>query len=236
MKYKIAEKLKDEASARNSILKISGTGGIQTNASEGAVVKNRIASFFEEFPLLDSSAETALADKFAQHRDNSGTIYNDADFDRLCKDVWKKYVELYESKKMERTSPSEGKFGVYKLLKALRNELRNGTGPNAPLKPDKSDDFLFYPEMTTNGMFISCGKRNREFYAGPDYIKLYDEIGSDETCVTTGVGLKHSDRGEMIPGCSGPRSASNSIPFPASPAGPIPSQLDASCMTNRCPA
>ncbi len=198
MKYKIAEKLKDESSARNSILKISGTGGIQTNAPTGAIVKNCIASYFEDFPLLDSGAETALADKFAQHRDTSGAIYNDTDFDNLCRSVWKKYVELYEAKKMERNSPSDGKFGVYKLLKALRNEMRNGTAYNSPLKPDQSDDFLFYPEMTTNGMFISCGKRNREFYAGPDYIKLFDEIGSDETCVPTGVGLKHSDRGEMI--------------------------------------
>jgi len=52
--------------------------------------------------------------------------------------------------------------------------------------------------MTTNGMFISGGKLNNEYYAGPDYIKRYDEIGCSLLCIAPGVGIKHSTMLQMV--------------------------------------
>jgi len=202
MKYKLASVLRTKVRAKTEILLRSGSGGIDTDATDVPTVKNRIASFFEEFPLLpdstDKTPETGLANEFANHYQTSGSNFPDADFDPLCMKVWKEFRERYKDEKMksEDTAGTIGKFGVYKLLKSLRDEMRTSL---TNLKPDDPQDFLYYPEMTTNGMFISGGKRNRTFYAGPDYIKVYDEIGSDETCVgAANVGLQHSARGEMI--------------------------------------
>ncbi len=197
MKYKIASFLKDETNARNSILMVSGNGGIVASATNGTDVRNSIASYFQEFPLLDTSAEDDIKQKFEDARNNSGSnFFDDTAFDGLCKETWKSYSSLYHGKRMENEGSSEkGKFGVYKLLEKLRGELIDSSGA---AKQDKHDDFLFFPEMTQNAMCISAGKRNNVFYSGPDYSKRFDEIGRSETCFSAQVGLKHSKMTEMV--------------------------------------
>lgn len=180
MKYLIAEKLTDSTTAENQILKINGSGGfsVSLNADE---VKNKIASFFQEFPLLDSSTEQQLAEKFKNLRSSSNN-FSDNDFDNLCKEVLEKYRELYAS------NFSNSNFGIYKILKKLWNKCKSDS-------QDKHDDYLFYPEMTTNGIFIACAKRNQTFYAGPDYAKHYDQIGNYNL---PGIGIEYFDESEML--------------------------------------
>ncbi|MBP7632956.1 hypothetical protein KBA41_02210 [Candidatus Ozemobacteraceae bacterium] len=47
-------------------------------------------------------------------------------------------------------------------------------------KTDKKGDYLFFPEMTTVGMFTSFAKRNPHdtYYPGADFDKHFDEMGS----------------------------------------------------------
>lgn len=191
MKYKIATQLKNATAAKMSVLQVSGNGGAQIDATTPASVSNSIASYFSDFPL-EPADQTSLATEFSNAFDEDNPEYDNAKFEELCKKVWTKYRERYTTKKLD---PN---FGVYKLLKALRAEMQTTAGSITNLKPDKDDDFLFYPEMTTNGMFISCGKRNRTFYSGPDYNKAYDEIGSENTCAAAGIGIEHSQKGELL--------------------------------------
>jgi len=65
---------------------------------------------------------------------------------------------------------------------------------NPNLITDQPGDFLYYPELTTNAMFISCGNLNTVFYAGPDVVKYYNKIG----CINNNVGLRHSETNHFV--------------------------------------
>ncbi|MBF0543483.1 MAG: hypothetical protein HQM08_03570 [Candidatus Riflebacteria bacterium] len=187
MKYRLAASLKDENSAKQNILLINGTGNITSNAADEAEVKNRvIASFFGNFPLGDTTEEAALAQKVSDVFKQTSGNFQDSDLEKISQDIWNSFRNKYESKKLDEN------FGVYKLLDGLRKELGYQQGDSSKLKTDADDDYLFFPEMTTNGMFISCAKRNSTFYAGPDYFKQFDEIGNSDSCKDAGVGISHS--------------------------------------------
>jgi hypothetical protein len=70
----------------------------------------------------------------------------------------------------------------------------NAQNFNPNVIDDDPDDFLYYPELTTNAMFISCGERDTIFYAGPDVVKYYNKIG----CVNNNVGRRHSETNHFV--------------------------------------
>lgn len=190
MKYALAKELMPEADAEANILKHTGSGEIDADLTDKVATKNKIASYFEKFPLCDSTREQEIATTFSDTF-NSNKI-TDADFEKFCNEtLWDEYRKKYDDHYLE-TDGSEGKFGVYKLLKGLRSKIA-ATGTQ-----DKPDDYLYFPEMTTNGIFQSCGVRANMFYMGPDYWKRYDEIGRSAACESAGVGLAYCDMKEMV--------------------------------------
>jgi hypothetical protein len=60
---------------------------------------------------------------------------------------------------------------VFEELRTKYTEVANSGG-------DKTDDYLFYPELTTTGMFVSFAKRNTSFKPGPEFNKHFDEVGN----------------------------------------------------------
>ncbi|MBF0405987.1 MAG: hypothetical protein HQM10_01430 [Candidatus Riflebacteria bacterium] len=193
MKYSLGAVLASESEARANLLKVSGSGGIACKIADQAEVKNRVvASFFAKFPLDDANEEKSVAQKVADKVSQTGGNLQDADFEAISQEVWKAFRNKYDSAKLN------DNFGVYKLLNGLRTELGYTSGNTSSLKKDEEDDYLFFPEMTTNAMFISCAERNSTFYAGPDYRKQFDEIGKSSGCKTDGIGTEHSQIDGMI--------------------------------------
>lgn len=183
MKYKLAEKIADEGVAKTNCLDRNQGGTIEAKSTVEDFEAD-LDSFFTEFPINDS-AHTALKDKLkTAYEDNEGK-FDFKKFDAASLEVWKAYAENYESGTAgERgalsTDARSANYGIYKLLNDLRKKM-GVSDPDKNVKPedvtDKAGDYLYYPEMTCNGMFISCGQRNTTFYAGPDYNKLYNKIG-----------------------------------------------------------
>lgn len=166
MKFALAKEFMPEADAETSMLTHAGDGKITADLSDQDATKNRIASYFEKFPLADgtdSSAQEAIAESFAT-KFNSADGINEADFEKFCnEEIWPAHRAGYE------TNFLSDKNGVYKLLNKLLEKVEG--------KTDKDNDYLYFPEMTTNGIFQSCGVRSNVFYMGPDYSKRFDEIG-----------------------------------------------------------
>ena len=123
-----------------------------------------LASFTStgEYDLMDpgNAGVIAAAGKLP------GDDLTDAVLTDVAKDLWKEYRVKYEAKE---TLPQ---FGVYKLLKDEFDKY-------STLTPTQKETLrIRYPEMTTNGMFISCAIRNATFYAGPNVTKHFDDIGN----------------------------------------------------------
>ncbi|HOY67412.1 MAG TPA: hypothetical protein PLP29_11015 [Candidatus Ozemobacteraceae bacterium] len=193
MKFALAKELIPESDAETNMLNISGSGEIDADLTDKAATKNKIASYFEKFPLCDENREKELATEFSDTF-NTNKI-TDADYEKFCNEkLWDAYRKSYETNYLEREA-GKPKLGVYKLLTQLRAKICDASGKP---KQDKADDYLHFPEMTTNGIFQSCGVRSNLFYMGPDYSKRYDEMGRSLACVSAGVGLQHSDMKEMI--------------------------------------
>lgn len=76
------------------------------------------------------------------------------------------------------TTEYKGIESIYYDLIAKYNDVAGYTEGSSG-GADKNDDYLYYPEMTTNGMFISFGKRYEKdsFYPGPDFAKHFCELG-----------------------------------------------------------
>lgn len=185
MKYKLGAALKNNTAAELAILKVGGSGEITSDVADKAAAKSRvIASFFNEFPMNSTTDQEALADEVANKLD-SGMKLTDAALEEVSAKIWAKYAENYEKTP---SNINDANYGVYKLLTALITKVKSST-------TDKDDDYIYFPEMTVNGMIVSCAKRNTSFYAGPDYSKSYDEIGRKDI---PGIGREYADIKDVI--------------------------------------
>lgn len=214
MKYELAKRIADDDAAKANCLERNRSGTLNAS-SDQATFEAAIDDYFAKFPIekISSSVsstptEDSLKDELKQLYANKSGKFNFSDFDAISKKIWQGYVKNYESDNAsERGALSDkGKspaFGVYPLLRNLRAKLGvPGNGMQKDFEPtvvtDKPGDFLYFPEMTTNGMFVSCGELNNLFYAGPDYTKIYNKIGLSDTCVSSGIGLKHSETTHFV--------------------------------------
>ncbi|NCB38686.1 MAG: hypothetical protein EOM80_07945 [Erysipelotrichia bacterium] len=198
MKYKLAEVISGEATATANCIEKNKTGIISTKPTEEEFLAD-LDSYFADFPI-NETAETALKEdlKTLYNKDDEHN-FNFDDYDAACRKVWQAYATNYEI-----DSPNEkgalspdaknSTYGVYGLLKSLRKKMNvpgdgNGEVTSPASIKDTAGDFLYYPEFTTNAMFISCGKQNNKFYAGPDVQKYYNEIG---LAGVSNIGRPHS--------------------------------------------
>ncbi|MGM0599779.1 MAG: hypothetical protein ACQETH_08180 [Candidatus Rifleibacteriota bacterium] len=204
MKYKLAASITDETEAEQNTLQHNISGIIETTATTEEDFKAGIEDFFSRYKI-DGSVEDDLTEKFTELYNDKDGKFDFNDFDEISKKIWTEYAQKYDPEEDGELS-DEAKnidFGVYKLLKDLRQKMNiPGDGDAENFNPDVVDDspgdFLYFPEMTTNAMFISCAKRNNVFYAGPDYTKIYNEIGRSSLCESSGVGLEHSKMQHMV--------------------------------------
>ncbi len=196
MKYKLASAMGSEINARENCLKRNRNGMINLK-SGNTEFADAIGQFFTDYPIesaITDPDDTETEDTLKRDLENlhGGGSINFDDFDNICKKVWQGYKGKYESN--VRGAPSvyakNKNYGVYKLLSDLRSEMKSPTGA----VKDESGDFLYFPELTTNAMFISCGERNTVFYAGPDVVKYYNKIG----CSNNEVGLRHSETNQFV--------------------------------------
>lgn len=207
MKYKLASAMGSESNAKANCLDRNRNGTINFK-SDSTAYEDAIDQFFTDYPIEGVAAAnpTPTEDNLKQklkglHTDSN---MNFDDFDDVCREVWQEYAKNYEtSTSGERGAPSSyaqsSSYGVYKLLSGLRAKLGVPGGGNTKdfnpnLINDQPGDFLYFPELTTNAMFISCGQLNTVFYAGPDVVKYYNKIG----CVNNNVGIRHSETNHFV--------------------------------------
>lgn len=188
LKYKLAEKITDDdAFAKANTL---GSGQSMINCSDIDVdeFKDRLESFFNEHSLGSTASKDAIISSFASTFESNGGKFNFEKFDEMSKELWQNYRKDYEAPGVRggiSTKAKDDDFGVNSLLEELRTQLTTSGTPK---------NFLFFPEVTCNGMFISCGKQNNTYYAGPDVIKYYNKIGLRDT----NVGRIHSTSEQFI--------------------------------------
>ncbi|MEW6711349.1 MAG: hypothetical protein AB1403_16110 [Candidatus Riflebacteria bacterium] len=205
MKYKLASYIdSDEDNARDNTLEHNKSGKIVASATTEDEFEADLDKFFNDYKI-DGSSENALKEELKDLFNDKDGKFNFNDFDEACRKVWKEYAEKYdpESDGEISTAAQSHDYGVYRLLNDLRTEMKvPDNDPDAKFQPtvvkDQAGDYVYYPEMTTNGMFISHGVRNNLFYAGPDYTKIYNEIGRSGKCVSSKVGLIHSGMLHMV--------------------------------------
>ncbi|PKL42810.1 MAG: hypothetical protein CVV41_12335 [Candidatus Riflebacteria bacterium HGW-Riflebacteria-1] len=208
MKYKLASAMGSESNAKANCLDKNKNGTI--NLKSGSTeFEEAIDQFFTDYPIesAESAAastptEDALKQKLKDLHANGNMNFDD--FDAVSREVWQGYASNYETKTAgTRGEPSaaakQSSYGVYKFLSGLRAKMGvpdNGNKKdfNPNVITDSPGDFLYYPEMTTNAMFISCGELNTVFYAGPDVVKYYNKIG----CLNNDVGLRHSETNHFV--------------------------------------
>ena len=106
--------------------------------------------------------------------------------ENLTKLTWEAYVKDFENNSegikgqpsdsaMEHNNDGKPTQGIYTLLFNLRNKMCGDEYGSKEIT--KQGGYLCYPEMTTNGMFVSYGTIANTCYAGPSVDKYYDEIG-----------------------------------------------------------
>lgn len=200
MKYKLAEYISDETTAKTNVIERNNSGIIAAAGDEDEFKAN-LDRYFADYPLTDTR-ETALKnDLVNEYNANSGQ-FDFGTFDQMTRKMWQSYSEGYSPTKDGRvsTEAESEDYGVYQLLFGLRKKLGVPGGGRSPVSNPNAltyqpGDFLFYPEITANGMFISGGKLNNVFYAGPDFSKSYNKIGSTNS---PGVGIAHSHMSHMV--------------------------------------
>lgn len=204
MKYKLATYIAEESNAEENCLKANKSGTIQTKAASEEEFATAIDQYFTDF-AIDGSSETPLKEELKALYASKDGKFSFSDYDDVCKKIWTEYAEKYDPEEDGEIDPAtvNDDYGVFKLLVDLRAKMEVPGGGNAQFfnpneVKDKPGDFLYYPEMTTNGMFISCGKRNNKFYAGPDVNKIYNEIGLSGNCISSNVGRAHSKMLHML--------------------------------------
>ena len=117
---------------------------------------------------------------------NSGSEEFDFNkLDDLAKITWEAYVKDFEDNSegikgqpsasaMEHVNEKPTQ-GIYTLLFNLRKKMCGDEYGDKNIT--EQGGYLCYPEMTTNGMFVSYGALANTSYAGPSVTKYYDEIG-----------------------------------------------------------
>ena len=180
LKYELAKAISDTDLSETEAEKVFTPGDTSINVTASSSFdgfKNKIGSFTDIFKLSNSD-ELANELKEVYDHTNEGK-FTDKDLDDLTQKAWPIYVKDYEGgdsglKGQPRTTKVEEQ-GIYQLLFKLREKMSGEKmgGKNIT----KQGGYLCYPEMTTNGMFVSCGKQANTFYAGPTSSKFYDEIG-----------------------------------------------------------
>lgn len=192
MKYKLGSYLAGESNSRSNTLEHNQSGQIVASCSTREGIASGVASFFSEYKIKDPATEEEIKEDFMQLYDDRSGRFNFDEYDAICKKVWNKFEEKYDPEKDGEISAAASgiDFGVYGLLNDLRQEIADNG--------DQAGDYVYFPEMTTNAMFISWGERHNEFYAGPDYIKIFNEIGCSSICTSSGVGLVHSTMTGMV--------------------------------------
>ena len=187
LKYELAKAISIDPSKADDCLSPNTVQNVTITASSTIEGFNEsIASFTKDYAIGENNSKAdELKEKLkSAYEENNGSFNYDA-LDKMTMDVWQAYVDDFNSDVKGKPSASgmETSQGVYQLLFNLRKKMgsSNNVGPLNPSNiKDTAGDYLYYPEMTTNGMFVSCGKQGNLTYCGPDVERYYDEIGRSQ--------------------------------------------------------
>ncbi len=202
LKYELAKAISDQPNEDEAKKVLSPNGNPNIVASDSIDgFKANIATFTDKFKISDSSLTTDMENVY--NNNSNGGKFNDAALEELTKVTWKAFKNQYtggEDYTGNAAISNEKECAVDLLLFKLRAKMCNDNIDTDTVKEffepthdpqsikDNPGDYLFYPEMTTNGMFISCGKQNNTFYSGPDVDKYFNEIGYSQS---TGGGISN---------------------------------------------
>ena len=198
LKYELAKAISDQPdeSEAAKVLSPNDCSGVSITASDSVDgFKANIATFTQNFNIDDSSLTSEME---SVYNSTSGGKFKDSDLDKLTEVTWKAFKKDYTGgDEYSGSVTSNDNCAVNMLLSKLRAKMcdKNPDDIKEFFEPakspqsikDKQGDYLFYPEMTTNGMFISCGKLNNTFYAGPDVQKYFNEIGYSDSSKSAGI-------------------------------------------------
>ena len=201
LKYELAKAISDQPNESEAakVLSPNDSSNVSIVASDSVEgFKANIATFTQKFKISDASALSSSMEKI--YDKTSDGKFNDSHLDDLTKVTWEAFKKEYNGgNDYSGSATSNDDNAVNILLFKLRAKMcnKNPDDQNGTLfEPDKSSvqsvkdkpgDYLFYPEMTTNGMFVSCGELNNTFYAGPDVQKYFNEIGYSDTSKSAGI-------------------------------------------------
>lgn len=202
LKYELAKAISVEGGQADACLSPDNIQSLTVTASSSIDGFNQgLASFTAKFPLGDDGSKNgSIADLLKNKYEETNGSFNYQSLDDMTIDVWKAYVDDYSGgmKGEVSSAASNRNHGVYQLLFELRKQMgftdANNNGidvSNVASIKDLPDDYIYFPEITANAMFISCGKQNNTNYAGPDVQKMYNEIGYSSKTSDV-VKVKHS--------------------------------------------
>ena len=201
LKYKLAEHItENEALAKANCLE-KNRSSLKASSTTVEDFSEKIDSFFTLFKLDSESSEASIKESFKKIYEENDGEFDFATFDKMTRELWESYATNYESSGERGALSASAKssdYGVYTLLNTLKQKLNiplNSEANENDIK-DTPGDYLYFPEVTCNGMFISCGKLNNTFYAGPDVQKYYNKIGLYDP--NKEIGLKHSFTSHFI--------------------------------------
>lgn len=184
LKYELAKAISVDKDKAEQCLSPNNIERLTITASSSIEGFNAsIASFTNDYAIgQNNSKADELKGKLKETYESCNGSFNYETLDKMTLDVWQAYVDDFNSDIKGKPSASgmETSQGIYQLLFNLRKKMgsSNDTGPLSVSQiKDTAGDYLFYPEMTTNAMFVSCGKQGNLTYCGPDVHRYYDEIG-----------------------------------------------------------
>ena len=180
LKYELAKAI-SETENETEAMKVFDPSESQSliinSSSSSDNFKASIATFTNTFKIADSeSLANDLESVYNQYSDEGK--FNDEALEQLTKKTWEAYVKDFENSgiKGQPRTTDVNEQGVYKLLFNLREKLSGNPMGSKDVKKEATG-YLCYPEMTSNGMFVSYGEQANTCYAGPTVTKYYDEIG-----------------------------------------------------------
>ena len=200
LKYELAKAISDQPNESEAakVLNPNDCSSVGITASESIDgFKANIATFATNFNISESS----LSELDSVYNSTNNGKFSDSDLDKLTEVTWNAFKKDYTGgDEYSGSVNSDDKCAVNMLMFKLRAKMcgKNPDDIKDFFEPkgsptsiqDKQGDYLFYPEMTTNGMFISCGKINNTFYSGPDVKKYFNEIGYSSSSKSAGVSNK----------------------------------------------
>ena len=207
LKYELAKAISDQPNESEAakVLSPNDCSSVSITASDSVDgFKANIASFSKNFNIDDSSLTSEMENIYNK---TSNGKFSDSNLDALTKVTWNAFKKDYtKGDEYSGNVTDKDECAVNLLISKLRMKMCKGKNPDdldkldngkkffEPSSPneieDKQGDYLFYPEMTTNGMFVSCGKLNNTFYSGPDVTKYFNEIGYSDSSKKDGVSNK----------------------------------------------